>query len=165
MVDFEHETTTGRLTAATTLSGTSFHADLFVLATGAWTSNIANMFGSALATGQVLGFFKLTQAEMQSYRNLPIYQNVSTGWFCFSPHEETGYLKCAIHGKGHTRMIQQGYDFAFLRGENIQKQRQDDAEISSPSARMVGERKNFTPLDGKRTTSSRPHRLSTGAGQ
>jgi sarcosine oxidase/L-pipecolate oxidase len=85
---------------------------------------------------------------VQRYRNLPIYQNFSTGWFCFPPHEDTSYLKCAIHGKGYTRTTHQGQNFASLSEEKSLTVPQDGDSISSPPAHPVRQRKNFTPDDG-----------------
>ncbi|KAJ6438378.1 sarcosine oxidase / L-pipecolate oxidase [Purpureocillium lavendulum] len=89
--------------AARTLAGDVVQGNFFILAAGAWSSSLVSMYNSVLATGQVLGYMRLTDAEMQAYRNIPIYLNLSTGWFNFPPHDDTKLLKFAIHGWGYTR--------------------------------------------------------------
>ncbi|OJJ07003.1 hypothetical protein ASPVEDRAFT_201469 [Aspergillus versicolor CBS 583.65] len=91
--------------AVKTLAGTRVEGDHFVLSVGAWISNLVPMYNSALATGQVLGYVRLTPEEMVKYKDLPIYANASTGWFNFPPHEDTQMLKFAVHGWGYTRAL------------------------------------------------------------
>lgn len=128
--ELQKDPSTGKITGAKMKSGDVVHGDLFILATGAWTSRLVSMHDSILATGQVLGFMKLTDAEQKKYKSLPIYINMDSGWFCFPPHEETGYLKVAVHGWGYTRS-------------------QDNSPLSSaPPAAPKSKRTNFVPEDG-----------------
>ena len=109
--------------------------DLFILATGAWTSQLVSMHDSILATGQVLGFMKLTKTEQQTYKSLPIYINFDNGWFCFPPHEDSGYLKVAVHGWGYTRSQQSAMsDKSTL--------------LSAPPIDPRGRRTIYAPEDG-----------------
>lgn len=86
------------------------------------------MHNSTLATAQVLGYVKLTPEEMQRLKDMPIYINPETGWFVFPPHEETGFLKCAVHGWGYTRSEKEG--------------------LSSPVTVPRSERVHYAPPDG-----------------
>ncbi|KAJ5438727.1 uncharacterized protein N7458_009725 [Penicillium daleae] len=71
--------------AARTLTGSRIEGDHFILSAGAWTSGLVPMYNSTLSTAQVLGYIRLTPAEMEKFKNLPIYSNFSTGWFNFPP--------------------------------------------------------------------------------
>lgn len=125
----------GRITGAKTISGDSVQGDLFILATGAWTSQLVSMHNSILATGQVLGFMKLTEAEVAHYKTLPIYINFDNGWFCFPPHEETRYLKVAVHGWGYTRSCHGATS-------------NTSSAVSSPPTAPRSIRANYAPRDG-----------------
>ena len=118
----------GKIVAVQTASGHRWEGEHFILAAGAWSNRLMPMHNSTLATGQVLGYIKLTLEEMQRLKDMPIYINSETGWFVFPPHEETGFLKCAVHGWGYTRTETQ--------------------EPSSPPTTPHGERVNFAPADG-----------------
>lgn len=129
--------------AVQTLAGNLVEADHFVLAAGAWGSGLVPMYNSTLATGQVIGYIRLTESEMEKYKNLPIYANFSTGWFNFPPHEDTMMLKMAIHGWGYTRVPSQE-DCNAIK-----------SNVSSPPLIPPRERPNFVPADGE-------HRLRQG---
>ncbi|KAJ5092976.1 hypothetical protein N7456_008837 [Penicillium angulare] len=119
----------GTIKAVRTLNGNRVEGDKFIVATGAWTSSLIPTWNSMLAAGQVVGYLKLTPEEVAELKDMPIYFNFSTGFFCFPPHAGTGYLKAAIHGFGYT-------------------QKSDKAKVSSPGASAVASRANFVPEDG-----------------
>ncbi|KAJ6095441.1 hypothetical protein N7486_006187 [Penicillium sp. IBT 16267x] len=101
-----------------------------------------------LAAGQVVGYLKLTPEEVAELKDIPIYFNFSTGFFCFPPHDGPGYLKVAIHGFGYT-------------------QQSARAGVSAPGASAVASRANFVPEDGmKRLLAGMndifPHLVSRG---
>jgi sarcosine oxidase/L-pipecolate oxidase len=81
-----------------------------------------------MATGQVVGWLRLTPEEMIRLKDLPIYFNFSTGFFCFPVHEATGYLKVAVHGFGYTSPHPKA--------------------VSAPPSSAVSARANFIPADG-----------------
>ncbi|KAF3011192.1 hypothetical protein E8E13_011592 [Curvularia kusanoi] len=116
------------IVAARTASGHNVEGKHFVLAAGAWTNKLVPMYNSTIATGQVLGYTKLTQEEMQQLKDLPVYLNFETGWFVFPPHEDTGFLKVAVHGWGYTRSESDG--------------------LSSPVTAPRSNRVDFAPADG-----------------
>ncbi|KAL4936346.1 hypothetical protein BDV06DRAFT_205251 [Aspergillus oleicola] len=124
-----------------TLSGTVVSGDHFILATGAWISNLVPMYNSTMATAQVLGYMRLTPEEVKKYKDLPIYYNASTGWFNFPPHPETQTLKVAVHGWGYTR--------ALSEDETKIMSVKSGKDLSSPPLVSHRERRNFTPREGE----------------
>lgn len=127
----------GEIKAVHTAAGTAVEADRFVLATGAWTPGLTSMYNSTLSTAQVIGYLPLTEAEVQKYKELPIYANFSTGWFNFPPHEETRLLKFAVHGWGYTRK------------PGPEEPNADKTNISLPPLRAARARPDFAPPDGE----------------
>ncbi|KAL4862740.1 hypothetical protein BDV12DRAFT_178440 [Aspergillus spectabilis] len=123
--------------AAKTLAGSVVQGDHFIVTAGAWSSGLVPMYNSTLATAQVVGYLRLTEAEVHKFKNLPIYANFSTGWFNFPPHE-TGLLKMAVHGWGYTRAPSQ------------EESTGDKSNISSPPLIAPRERANFVPADGEK---------------
>lgn len=62
----------GHVRGVTLTTGAKWTADLTILATGAWTpSLIPSLRGRAVATGQVLAYVKLTDAEQARLANVP----------------------------------------------------------------------------------------------
>lgn len=118
----------GSVKAALTENGNRVVGDRFIVATGAWTSSLIPAWNSMLAAAQVVGYLRLTHEEVAQLRDLPIYFNLSTGFFCFPPHEATGYLKVACHGFGYTRP--------------------SSSAVSAPPRSAVASRANFIPADG-----------------
>lgn len=127
-----------RINSVRTLAKTSIEGDHFVLATGAWSSGLAAMYNSTLSTAQVVGYLRLTESEMEKYKDLPIYANFSTGWFNFPPHEETKTLKMAVHGWGYTRTPSDSECASLLCDTN-----------STPPLVPPRQRPNFAPVDGE----------------
>ncbi|KAF9869891.1 sarcosine oxidase [Colletotrichum karsti] len=123
--------------SAQALDGTSITGDHFILAAGAWSSNLVSMYNSTLATAQVVGYTPLSDAEVQKYKEVPIYANFNTGWFNFPPHEGTKTLKMAVHGWGYTR--------APSDGESAVK-----TNTSTPRLHPSRERPDFCPAEGEK---------------
>lgn len=143
-----------KITAVETTGGKVVHGDLFILATGAWTSGIVPMYNSVISTGQVLGFVKLTDQEVDKYKDLPICINLSSGWFSFPPHPESKYLKIAVHGWGYTNTDDRAKKSNQLSNGAVIPAAEDEDEAvqaskySQPPRRDPGDRPNFAPLDG-----------------
>ncbi|KAF5520441.1 L-pipecolate oxidase [Colletotrichum aenigma] len=125
-----------KIRSAQTLGGMSIQGDHFVLAAGAWSSNLVPMYNSTLATAQVIAYTPLSDTEVQRYKKLPIYANFNTGWFNFPPHADTKTLKMAVHGWGYTRTPSKGE--ALI-----------EANISTPRVYPSRERPNFCPSEGE----------------
>jgi sarcosine oxidase/L-pipecolate oxidase len=128
VIDFEKDQD-GNIKSAMTADGNKFAGDKFIVATGAWTASLVPAWNSMLAAGQLVGYLKLTPEEVIQLKDLPIYFNFSTGFFCFPPHEATGYLKVAVHGLGYTR-------------------NNNSANVSSPPTNPVASRANYVPEEG-----------------
>ena len=125
------------ITAAKTLSGDLVHGEHFVLAAGAWSAGLASSYNSTISTGQVVGFVKLTDAEAERLKTMPIYINFSTGWFIFPPHPDTNMLKMAVHGWGYTRAM------------SDEEQQIVQRKVSAPPLRARRERADYVPADGE----------------
>lgn len=92
----------GTVQAIRTSSGNRITGDQFVMATGAWTGKLIPSWNTMIAAAQIVGYMKLTPEESLRLKDMPIYFNLSTGFFCFPPHDGTGYLKVACHSYGYT---------------------------------------------------------------
>lgn len=128
VIDFE-KSADGSIKQVHTADGNKVEGEKFIVATGAWTASLVPAWNSMLAAGQIVGYLRLTPEEAVKLKNMPIYFNFSTGFFCFPPHDGTGYLKVAVHGFGYTR--------------NNEK-----ANVSSPPTNSVAARANFVPAEG-----------------
>lgn len=118
----------GTIASVRSSKGNSIQGDTFIIATGAWTATLIPSWNTMIAAAQIVGYMRLTPAEMLKLKDLPIYFNLSTGFFCFPPHDGTGYLKVACHGYGYTRS--------------------SDNNVSSPPNAPPSARANFIPEDG-----------------
>ncbi|GES64638.1 FAD dependent oxidoreductase [Aspergillus terreus] len=128
VTNFEYDSD-GEVTAVKAASGHRVAGDKFIAATGAWTAGLVPAWNSMIAAAQIVGYLRLTPEEMVKLKNLPIYFNFSTGFFCFPVHQGTGYLKVAVHGFGYTSQSQQ-------------------KAVSAPPSSAVSTRANFIPADG-----------------
>ncbi|KAK1593315.1 FAD dependent oxidoreductase [Colletotrichum navitas] len=91
-----------RVTGVRTAAGTTWEAERVVLATGAWTNRVVPGVGHAVAaSGQPVGFIRLSDEEADRVREMPVIVNMSTGVFCFPPTPGTNLLKVARHGFGY----------------------------------------------------------------
>ena len=79
--------------------GPELHADLVVLAAGAWTPSLVDLEGTAIATGQVLAYLQITTEEQHRLESIPICFNLSRGMYMIPPHK--GELKFGRHGFGY----------------------------------------------------------------
>ncbi|KAL9602356.1 MAG: hypothetical protein Q9219_001922 [cf. Caloplaca sp. 3 TL-2023] len=57
----------------------TLHADLTILATGAWTPSLLDLRGRLRATGQIIAYLPLTSSEAHDLRNMTVLLNLSTG--------------------------------------------------------------------------------------
>ncbi|KAK7207695.1 FAD dependent oxidoreductase [Myxozyma melibiosi] len=82
--------------------GEMFQADVVIVACGAWTDTLVPTGERLLATGQPVAFVKLTEAEYEKYKHLPIYINFESGFYVFPPHPDSHLVKAARHSYGYT---------------------------------------------------------------
>ncbi|KAK1759678.1 FAD dependent oxidoreductase [Echria macrotheca] len=87
------------VTGAKLSDGRMFSADLVVLAAGAWTGGLIDLSGQVTATGQVLGYLDLTEAEQEQLGKMPVILNMSSGLFIIPPRNRM--LKIARHAYGY----------------------------------------------------------------
>lgn len=82
------------------LSDTStLHADLVILATGAWTAQLVDLRGRTVSTGQALAYLRISDEEQARLENMPTVLNFATGMFVIPPRYNL--LKIARHGYGY----------------------------------------------------------------
>jgi sarcosine oxidase/L-pipecolate oxidase len=61
------------------------HAELTILAAGAWTPSLVDLRGILQATGQVMAYIPLSDAEASELSKTPVQLNMSTGLFVIPP--------------------------------------------------------------------------------
>ena len=61
------------------------HAELTILAAGAWTTSLVDLRGILQATGQVMAYIPLSDAEASELSKTPVQLNMSTGLFVIPP--------------------------------------------------------------------------------
>lgn len=132
------DSTNGVIKGAKTAAGTLVRGDRFILTAGSWAAGLVPFYNSVISTAQVLGYIKLSDAEMEKYKNVPIYTNCLTGWFNFPPHEDTRTFKMAVHGWGYTRTPNKD-ESARIKG----------LTSSTPPLRAKHGRPDFVPKDGE----------------
>lgn len=82
--------------------GSSLTAELTILATGAWTPKLIDLRGIASATGQVLTYIDISEAEEKHYGQpgQPVILFENDGMFIIPPRDRV--LKVARHGYGYS---------------------------------------------------------------
>lgn len=83
--------------------GSGLKADLTILATGAWTPSLFNLQNRCLATGQVLGYIKISEEEQEYLKNTPVVMNFARGTFVIPPRARE--FKIARHGFGYRNPV------------------------------------------------------------
>ncbi|WYZ43541.1 hypothetical protein EsH8_VI_001240 [Colletotrichum jinshuiense] len=87
------------VTGATLENGTVLSADLVIVAAGAWTGQLVDLSGQAIATGQAVGYIDITPSELEILSKMPVTLNFSTGLFMIPPAGLQ--LKVARHAFGY----------------------------------------------------------------
>ncbi|KAK3303314.1 putative fructosyl amino acid protein [Chaetomium strumarium] len=104
VISLEHSENT--VTGARLDDGRVLSADLVMVAAGAWTGGLVDLAGQAVATGQVLGYLDLTEAEQEKLAKMPVVLNLSTGLFVIPPKDRV--LKIARHAYGYINPVTLG---------------------------------------------------------
>ena len=89
-----------KVTGARLKDGSVLSAELVIVAAGAWTTSLVDMANQVAATGQVMGYMKLTPEEHQRLRDIPVMLNLSSGLFVIPPTKR-GILKLGRHAYGY----------------------------------------------------------------
>ncbi|KAK3381604.1 putative fructosyl amino acid protein [Podospora didyma] len=87
------------VTGAKLSDGRTISVELIVLAAGSWTGSLLDMAGQATATGQVMAYLDLTEAEQEQLGKMPVLLNLTTGLFIIPPANRV--LKVARHAYGY----------------------------------------------------------------
>ncbi|KAI1354694.1 FAD dependent oxidoreductase-domain-containing protein [Xylaria sp. FL0043] len=88
-----------RVTGARLSDGRKFSADLVIVAAGAWTPTLVDLAGSAVATGQCIGYLRVTDEEQAKLAKMPVCLNLTDGCFVIPPRNNI--LKIAQHAYGY----------------------------------------------------------------
>jgi sarcosine oxidase / L-pipecolate oxidase len=109
----------GRRVLGARLAGSNqiLHADLTILAAGAWTPTLLDLRGILQATGQVLAYIPVSDAEALALSKTPCQINLSTGLFVIPPPAPSQhipspsfptrkrlFLKIARHAPGYSNV-------------------------------------------------------------
>lgn len=94
---------TNQCTGVVCRNGVSLSADLTILASGAWTPSLVNLQNRCLATGQALGYLKITKEEQDYLTDTPVVINWTRGTFVIPPQNQE--LKIARHGFGYRNPV------------------------------------------------------------
>lgn len=94
-----------RVLGVNTAQGGPILASQVILATGAWTNRLIAIDHAASASGQPLGFIRLTPEEAQKLAGMPVIINLNLGFFIFPPTPRTNILKIARHCYGFATKI------------------------------------------------------------
>ncbi|KAI8936956.1 hypothetical protein NX059_006184 [Plenodomus lindquistii] len=91
----------GVCTGVQTLDGTTHHADIVVLATGAWSPTLVDLKEQCVSKAWVYAHLQLSPSEAAKYKNTPVVYNADVGFF-FEP-DEHGVVKICDEFPGFTR--------------------------------------------------------------
>ncbi|KAJ9151292.1 FAD dependent oxidoreductase [Pleurostoma richardsiae] len=87
------------VTGVTVSTGQTLSAELVIVATGAWTGALVDLSGQATATGQILAYMDITDAEQAQLAKMPTLLNMTSGLFVITPSNNV--LKVARHAYGY----------------------------------------------------------------
>ncbi|KAI5918111.1 FAD dependent oxidoreductase-domain-containing protein [Camillea tinctor] len=92
-----------RVAGAQLADGSRLAADLVVVAAGAWTPSLVDLSGLAVATGQVLGYLRISAEEQERLGRSPVLLDLTDGLFVIPPRD--GVLKVARHSYGYLNPV------------------------------------------------------------
>lgn len=95
LFDFAHSTVSGVILA----DGSKLHADLTIIAAGAWSASLIDLRGICKSTGQVLCYMPISASEEAAMARRPTILNLSNALFIIPPAKRK--LKVARHGHGY----------------------------------------------------------------
>ncbi|KAJ5225345.1 Fructosyl amino acid oxidasesarcosine oxidase [Penicillium chermesinum] len=78
--------------------GRQFHADLTLIAAGAWSNMLVYLEGMTKSSAIEVAWLKLTPEEIHRWKSMSITTNLSTGFNIFPPHN--GEIKCLRRSAG-----------------------------------------------------------------
>lgn len=138
--------------------GSSIHADLTILATGAWTPSLFNLEYRCLATGQVIAYLQISPEEQAYLEKTPVVINFAKGTFVIPPRNCE--LKIARHGYGYRNPLHVNHPSLSTKEVSIPR-----TDTSIPIEAETSLRKAFAeffpPNPLHSPTSTYPSSLST----
>ncbi|KAF7979042.1 hypothetical protein HWV62_44039 [Athelia sp. TMB] len=96
----------GKTSGVKCADGTTYDADLVVLAAGSWTASAfsdLNLHGKCLATGQSVATIQLSREAAAVYRDCPVIWDLVSEFYMFPPNQDN-IVKLGIHGPGYTHI-------------------------------------------------------------
>ena len=90
---------TNKVSGVRLTDGSELTADLTILAAGAWSASLIDLRSICKATGQVICYMPITDAEQERLGCNPTILNLSHGLFIIPPSKNL--LKVARHGHGY----------------------------------------------------------------
>lgn len=96
-LQINHQTNT--VSGAIFEDSSEIHADLTILAAGAWSASLIDLRGICKSTGQALFYMPISASEEAKLSKNPTILNLSNGLFMITP--SNGLLKVARHGHGY----------------------------------------------------------------
>ncbi|EXJ87731.1 hypothetical protein A1O1_04656 [Capronia coronata CBS 617.96] len=133
-----------KCTGVELVGGEQIHADLTIVAAGAWSPTLIDLQGRCLATGQTLGYVAITDEEVKAMQDRPTFMNLSSGMFIIPPR--TRELKIARHGFGYRNPVKiprKSIDPDFLNS-NLDQTKNEYVEVSVPKVGIP------IPLEGQK---------------
>lgn len=99
VVSLSYSADLSTVTGANLSSGEVLTTDFTILAAGAWTPTLIDLSGRAEATGQVIAYLRLSDAEQKRLENIPVMLSFTSGMFIIPPRNNV--LKIARHAYGY----------------------------------------------------------------
>lgn len=119
-------TGTNKFKSVSLQNGEEICADLVIVATGAWSGKLVNLQNICKMSAVEVGWLKLTAEEQESWKNMSITTNLSTGINLFPPYN--GEMKVLRRSPGYKNTISV---------ENPDPQSQETIQISYPRTKVT----------------------------
>ncbi|KAL1961580.1 hypothetical protein VTN77DRAFT_1432 [Rasamsonia byssochlamydoides] len=91
--------TDGRATGVVLTDGRTLPAELTLVAAGAWSNTLVFLEGLAYSSAIEVAWLKVTEEEVEQWKNMAITTNLSTGFNIFPPYR--GEIKCLRRSPGY----------------------------------------------------------------
>lgn len=122
----------------TTKDGSKYTADKILISAGAATGYIIDLKEQQAATGLFVTHIKLTDAEYDEFKNIPIVFDAEMGYF-FPPDPETHLLKIAMPGSGASHNTKDPFDKGITK--SLPKYKNEFLNLTVPSIGLTQAKK------------------------
>ncbi|RSL45318.1 hypothetical protein CEP53_010831 [Fusarium sp. AF-6] len=126
-----------KVVAINVAEGDPIPAAQVILATGAWSNRLLPIGWASSASGQPVGFIRLSPEESKRLAKMPVIINLSTGVFIFPPTPNSHILKIARHGYGYATDVHVEDPLGQIR------------DVSSPKRDGNNANGSFLPADAE----------------